>query len=555
MLLYGVSGLLWSGNLNAQQLEQIGQKDPFSIHGNISANVIGYHASGIEDRARPFALALSANATISSYGIEIPFYFRFSDKRVDYAQPFNQFGLSPSYKWVTTHLGYRNISFSDYTLAGHTFLGAGVELNPGKLRFGAVYGRFRKSTNNFENAIDTTRNLSRRGYALKLGVGSEKTFIDFIFLKIADDSTSAIRQPGDVYTPAEANMVTGVNTRISFSKKLWFEAEIAGSLYTTDVAAFGFDGMEDNKWLSRLNKVTPVNQSSEVLTAVKSSLNYKTRTFSTRLEYRRIDPNYRSMGAYFFNNDLENLLVAPAFTLFKRKLNIRGSVGIQRNNLRNTRKATSIRTISSVNVSYNPVPVFGIDLNYNNYSSNQRAGRLPLIDSLRFYQATTNLGIMPRLMIVNEKYSHVVLLLFNKMKLNDKNSNTQLITENDATIANLNYNLGFTSSAITLSFGVTYNQLKNYITKNIATGFTLGASKTWFDGNLMSGLSNTLVSSSSDNTSNSLTLSSSLISSYKINAHHSLRLNLFFIRFSTEESGTEPTFNELKGDFGYVFTF
>jgi len=554
-----LTGTLWVSLItvaNAQQLDNISEQDPFSIHGNISVNVIGYNATGIEDRARPFALMLSANAIINSYGFEIPFSFRFSDKRVDYTQPFNQFGLSPSYKWLTTHFGYRNISFSDYTLAGHTFLGAGVEMHPGKFRFGAVYGRFRKTTVAYENAIDTTRNLNRKGFAIKLGVGSEKTFVDLIVMKVNDDSTTAIRKPGEVYNPAESNLVTGLNSRITFSKKVWFEGEVAGSLYTTDVSAYGFEGLEDDPWLSRLDKITPVNLSTELLTAIRSSLNYKSKSFSTKLEYRRIDPGYRSMGAYFFNNDLENLVIAPAFSLFKRKLNLRGSIGLQRDNLRNTRKATSLRTISAINLSYNPVPVFGIDINYNNYSSNQRAGRLPLIDSLKFFQATTNLGIMPRLMIMNEKHSHILMLMFNKMKLNDKNALTAQYTENDATIVNLNYNLGLNQSAMTLLFGFTYNKLQNSIFENSASGFTAGVSKSWLEGKLQSGLSNSLIwSGQKGDADKDMTLNTSVNSSYQINKRHSLRLNVFFIRFMAKGTAQEPTFNELKGDFGYVFTF
>lgn len=554
-----LTGTLWVSLItiaSAQQLDNISEQDPFSIHGNISVNVIGYNATGIEDRARPLALMLSANATISSYGFNIPFSFRFSDKRVDYTQPFNQFGLSPSYKWLTTHFGYRNISFSDYTLAGHTFLGAGVEMHPGKFRFGAVYGRFRKTTVAYENAIDTTRNLNRKGYAIKLGVGSEKTFVDLIVMKVNDDSTTAIRKPGEVYNPAESNLVTGLNTRISFSKEVWFEGEIAGSLYTTDVSAYGFEGLEDDPWLSRLDKITPVNLSTELLTAIRSSLNYKSKSFSTKLEYRRIDPGYRSMGAYFFNNDIENLVIAPAFSLFKRKLNLRGSIGLQRDNLRNTRKATSLRTISAINLSYNPVPVFGIDINYNNYSSNQRAGRLPLIDSLKFFQATTNLGIMPRLMIMNDKHSHILMLMYNKMKLNDKNALTAQYTENDATIVNLNYNLGFNQSALTLLLGFTYNKLQNSIFENSASGFTAGVSKSWLDGKLQSGISNSLIwSGQKGDADKNRTLNTTVNSSYQINKRHSLRLNVFFIRFMAKGTAQEPTFNELKGDFGYVFTF
>jgi hypothetical protein len=157
---------------------------------------------------------------------------------------------------------------------------------------------------------------------------------------------------------------------------------------------------------------------------------------------------------------------------------------------------------------------------------------------------------------MNEKHSHILMLMFNKMKLNDKNALTAQYTENDATIVNLNYNLGFNQSAMTLLFGFTYNKLQNSIFENSASGFTAGVSKSWLEGKLQSGLSNSLIwSGQKGDADKDMTLNTSVNSSYQINKRHSLRLNVFFIRFMAKGTAQEPTFNELKGDFGYVFTF
>jgi hypothetical protein len=502
----------------------------------------------------PFSLMFAANANVSAYGVEMPFSFRYSEKKADYSQPFNQFGISPTYKWFKAHLGYRNVSFSEYTLAGHTFLGGGVELTPGKFRFGAIYGRFKKRTTVFEQAIDTNQMPTRKGYAVKLGVGSHKTFVDFVFMKIKDDSTSLDVQPDTQLSHAEQNVVSGLNTRIAFSGKVWFESELAASFYTTDLSAPGFDELESVSVLQKLNKILVINQSSEFLTAVRASINFRSKDFSSKLEYRRVDPGYRSMGAYFFNNDIENLVIAPSFTLFKRKLLIRGSVGLQRDNLRNSKKATSLRTISSLNLSYNPVQVFGIDLNYNNYSSNQRAGRVPLIDSLKLYQATSNLSIAPRLMFFNARHNHMILLLYNRMNLNDKNETTQLFSDNTATLVNLNYSLGFVEQSFSIIFGINYNKLENYFADNSASGFTLGASKMLLENKLMIGLNNSIIFNNTDQVKSTV-INSSFFSSWQLAEKHSLRFNIFLIKSENSDELLLPGFTEIKGDLGYVFTF
>lgn len=540
--------------VSAQQLDQPDGKKPFSIHGNFSVNLIGYSVQGIESRMSPFSMMLAANANVSGYGLEMPFSFRYSDKRTDYSQPFNQFGISPTYKWFKAHLGYRNVSFSEYTLAGHTFLGGGIELTPGKFRFGAIYGRFKKRTSVFEQAIDTNQMPTRKGYAVKLGVGSHKTFVDLVFMKIKDDSTSVTVPTEQLGSSVEQNVVSGLNTRIAFSEKVWFESELAASFYTTDLSAPGFDDFESIPALQKLDKILVINQSSELLTALRTSLNFKSKGFSSRLEYRRIDPGYRSMGAYFFNNDIENLVIAPSFSLFKRKLLIRGSVGLQRDNLRNSKKATSLRTISSLNLSYNPIQVFGIDLNYNNYSSNQRAGRVPLIDSLKLYQATSNLSVAPRLMFFNAKYNHMVLLLYNRMNLNDKNETTQLFSNNTATLVNINYNLGFVEQAFSIIFGVNYNKLENYFVENSASGFTLGASKMLLESKLMIGLNNSIIFNKTDQVKSTV-FNSSFFSSWQLTEKHSLRFNIFLIKSENPAELLLPGFTEIKGDLGYVFTF
>ena len=81
--------------------------------------------------------------------------------------------------------------FSDYTLAGYTFLGVGIELPPSILRFAFIWGRFvRSAFSNAEQSLFVMPSLSRRGYAIKLGLGTSKNFVALIWFRAKDDSTT-----------------------------------------------------------------------------------------------------------------------------------------------------------------------------------------------------------------------------------------------------------------------------------------------------------------------------------------------------------------------------
>ncbi|MEI7662703.1 MAG: hypothetical protein WCK34_10910 [Bacteroidota bacterium] len=543
------------GSLDAQDLAKIAGQKPFTIHGNIGLNLIGYGASGIPARNKPFSFIFNANATASIFGIELPFSITLSDKQKNYSQPFNQFGLSPHWKWITVHLGYRNVTFSNFTLAGHTFFGAGVELNPGHFRFGAVYGRFdRKTTESPIYQTDTLPHYARRGYAIKLGVGSENNFFDLVFMHIKDDSTSLAQHDSTALRTPAQNIVTGINSRFTLVKNLVLEVEGAVSLYTTNLGAKQFSDIEKDPTLRSMNKFLSINQSSEYYTAVRSALHYKGKTWGLKLEYRRIDPKYQSMGAYFFNNDVQNLTIAPSFFLFKRKLVLVGSLGLQNDNLKKTKRATSSRTIGSLNISWNPVQKFGIDGSYSNYSISQKSGRIPLTDTTRVYNTTQNFSLTPRLIFINKVMSHMFLVVYNLANFTDKNKVTAGMTKFTSQTTQLNYILGLLKHQWSFTFGALYLSLDSKMAGSKSFGGNFGVGKSLFSGSLSLNWNNSLVSNDNGGTAGT-TFNSNFSGNYRIRNHHNFRISIFYTKNSSSKVRVNPAFTEFKGDLGYVFTF
>ncbi|HEX2970287.1 MAG TPA: hypothetical protein VHO46_14405, partial [Bacteroidales bacterium] len=131
---------------SGQDIESIGKEHPLKINGGLSANQIFYDAAGSESRRKQYTYYLAGNLVFNLYGWSVPFSYTYSNQQSSFQQPFNQYGLHPRYKWITAHIGYSSMTFSPYTLNGHQFMGAGVELTPGsKFRFSAMYGRLQKA--------------------------------------------------------------------------------------------------------------------------------------------------------------------------------------------------------------------------------------------------------------------------------------------------------------------------------------------------------------------------------------------------------------------------
>jgi hypothetical protein len=204
--------ILWIqiGSLKAQAIEnlesEINQRleNPFKLSGNLGLSLGVYQSYGISARRDNFSYLFTGNVNASLLGIAIPLDANFSQLEENFLQPFNQVGISPKYKWVKAHLGYRNMTFSPLTLAGHTFLGAGLEIEPPLkskkigLRISGMYGRFRRPV----AAVDAQREgalpaYRRMGYGFKAGIVGKKeaaNYLDFILFR-GYDEVNSIQQP------------------------------------------------------------------------------------------------------------------------------------------------------------------------------------------------------------------------------------------------------------------------------------------------------------------------------------------------------------------------
>ena len=341
------------------------QHQALKVSGSFSTHNRFYAANGIENRQDPYILTLRGRLNLSYKGIAIPVFGIFTTQNSNFNQPFNRLSIRPKYKWAQAHIGYSNMTYSQYTLAGHTFLGAGLELNPNGFRFAANYGRFAAAIPQ-DRALNQifVPSFDRFGYGGKIGYGNADTFIDFIFFKAADREASGNMDPRlPAALPAE-NMVLGIAWSFAMVKNLRLSGEIARSAFTPDKRTKSIS--EQEPLFSALGFEN--RSATNTRNAFQVAATYAIQQSRLSAKYERIEPHYRSMGAYFFNNDIENITVGYSNSLFEKKLFLSLHGGFQRNNLFGDRLSQTNRTIASANILYTKRPLT-LGFNFTNYSA------------------------------------------------------------------------------------------------------------------------------------------------------------------------------------------
>lgn len=386
--------LINTGYLYCQNLEKLGKKDMIRVSGGLNYSSVIYHADGIPNRRQPFTWFLNGNITVNVMDVSLPFTFNYSNNQVAYTQPFNIQSFNPTYKWIKGYAGITSMNFSQYTLAGHVFAGAGVELTPKNFKISAMYGRLKKSVEyNADVNSDVNMSYKRMGWGALLGYENNGYGIKLIYFGAKDDPSSLAFVPLNTNITPMENSVVSLMGNALLLKKIKLEAEYALSGLTRNVTSpSDLNSSPSNKLPLLFNP----NATSQFFSAIRSSVGYNFKTFGINFNYERIDPDYKTLGAYYFNNDLENFTIAPSLGLLKGKLNLALNTGLQRNNIDASKLNTTKRWVGSINVNYLPTKKWNISASYSNFSTftKQRPQEDPFfkntLDTLNFYQLSQN---------------------------------------------------------------------------------------------------------------------------------------------------------------------
>lgn len=466
---------------HAQNLDKIGKKDMLTIHGGLNLNSILYQSNGIDARRQPFTWYANGNLTVNILDVSLPFNYSYSNNQGKFTQPFNMTNCTPTYKWIKGYAGFNSMTFSNYTLAGHIFLGGGLELTPKKWKIAAMYGRLKKAVPyDILNSNDNDMSYKRMGYGAKIGYDGEKFAVHLIYFSAKDDIKSIPFSPPVTQITPQANTVISAIGKIKLAKFWSIEAEYALSGLNKNLLATEETFNNSKYKLPFFN-----NQIGNVqfFSAYKSSLSYTHKIFNVGFNYEHVDPDYKTLGAYFFNNDLENYTISTAWRFLKSKLNISTNTGLQKNNLDKSKLSTIKRWVGSINGTYSPNTKWNFSTSYSNFSTytNVRPISDPYYiktaaDTLNFYQLTQNATASINYNFGKKKAKQGIMFATNFQTTGDKTGNvanvpSQLIN------GNLGYSFAWTPTKTSATLSFNYNHSYIQKTKNIYFGPNLSISQ------------------------------------------------------------------------------
>ncbi len=537
-------------------LEAYKKNKVFKVSGKLSAQLGAYDSWGTASRRDNFTYLFTGNVTINIAGIAIPFSAVVSQQEAKFMQPFNQFGASPNYKWITLHAGYRSLQYSPFTLNGHLFLGAGVDLNPRikdsgwKLRLSAMGGRFRRAVD-----VDTANTASmpaykRTGGAFKIGVEKNGNFIDLIFLKAKDDANSISFDENAYTVLPEENLVLGISgQQYLFKKKISVKADLAGSAYTRDTRSVeSADGA--GKFYSKLGFTA--RESSHYDYALKTEAAYHAKKYSVGLAYGRITGDYQSMGSYYFQNDVADITGNFNSTLLQGKASLSASLGGQWTNLSNEKTTTNKRIIASLNFSHQLTEKFNYNFNLSNFSSFLQFTRDEDSDSLNLYQVSQNYSLAMNYNLGKKGRGDHSINFSNAYQIAQQRQEYEI--SKDVTHF-YNFSLGhsvtFSKPGISLSSSFNFSTNKSSLFKSSNFGPSASLSKQLLKKKMRLSYNFSLLASRDDSGSSGSFWRNTISCNYKLSKHHAFNAGIYHF---TRKGDARP-FTELRGEVRYDFTF
>jgi hypothetical protein len=548
-----------------QNLENIGKEKPIKINGGVSLTQILYSANGLGNRRDPYSYFATGNLNVSLYGWSIPLSFSYSNQAVTFQQPFNQFSIHPTYKWVTLHAGFTSMNFSPYTVGGHLFSGLGIDATPTpKLKISALYGRFLKavqpdtlSTNKVQPAFD------RYGYGLKVSYGDGKDFVETIVFRAQDEINSISYVPDKQGVLPQENLVVGLAAGKSLFQKLLLRAELATSAITRDTRT---NGTTTDNPLGSLGGLYSPRTSSAYYNALKTNVTYQGNGYSLGVGYERVDPQYRTLGAYFFNNDLENITLNTAAALVQGKVNVSANVGTQRDNLDGSKSTTMRRLVMATNVAFAPTPRFNLSVSYSSFQTFtnvrsqfvniNRLTQFDFLDTLNYTQISQNASLNSMYQLGNNKNRRQTLNV--NLTVQDAADKQGQVTQNSGLrFYNINssYNMAIVPSSLTLSAAFNLSMSDGATSQSRTYGPTLAVSKQFFNKKLRTTASVSQNESYANGLHTGSILNARLSGNVMIQKKHNINLGMVLVNRASLQEGAAKSFTEFTGTLGYVYSF
>ncbi len=541
-------------------VEELGKAKLINVSGGASANGVFYSGNAARE---PFTYFLNGNINVNVAGLyNIPFSFSYTNQKFGYNKPvlMNRLSIHPSYKWITGHIGDVSMTFSPYTLAGYQFTGLGVDLTPqGKFKISAMYGRLVRSSEYDALNSELVPTYKRMGYGFKTQYALEKINLGLTFFKAKDELNSLSTPiPFELGVSPKENAAISFETSFKLFKKLQVQTEFANSSITEDTRV-----TQNTKAENAASLFLNSNTTTSSYKALKGQLVYPAGKGTLGLGYERIDPNYRTLGGYYFNNDLENVTVNASQTLYEDKLSLNLNLGLQKDNLDKQKQSQMKRLVSSISADFRATQKLNFNLNYSNFQSytnsrNQfdyinQTSQFDYLDTLNFRQVNQNAAITINYLLKNNKTQKQAFNANFSMQDAVNQQQGKTIEGGASTYYNtgLSYILGYPKKDLNLTASLNSTIGKLDTGNNLIVGPTIGATKLFYDKKINTSFSTSYNTSFSNGDKINDIFNIRLNSSYIYLQKHNMGLNVITL-FSSSQNVRK---NDLTATLSYTYSF
>lgn len=534
----------------AQQLDKIGQEKPFRFSGNVGVEQIIYGGSNSLNDRDPYSYIITATLNTQLYGWSIPVSFTLSNYNSSFLQPFNQFGIRPTYKNLKLYVGYSSMIFNPYSLNGHIFLGAGAEYksDSGWL-IGLMGGRLRRASVGDSLQTESITSFRRMGLGVKVGYDKQDTRLILSAFSAYDDINSldsALLDPEQQILPSQ-NFVLSIDAARKFSRHWRVALVAARSSLTRDLSLADTEGS---------NFLITSNASTYSYHAVQSQLEYTYKSGSVGVKYERIDPGFETMGAYYFNRDLEN---ASVFINQRMSpISFTGRVGIQRNNLDDTQISEMRRVVGSASLSYSGKGG-SLQARYSTFNTftNIRPAFADLdqltpfdnFDTLNYRQVNNSAalsGVIPVVSKGQVKHSITINTIYQGTRERQSDLNS-------LDFFNLIFGYLISDPTQSISMMIIANSSSTFQSDITRVGPTISYSRSFLERKLRLVASGSSSWQQSSSVSNSSILLLRLSGSYRLQESHRLRLSIIYRNLNN--TNQERSGADLNVNLGYNYSF
>lgn len=476
----------------AQDLENLGDIPIIKASGSVGFNTMFTETSDTTNQRDPFFYQFQANLNLSLLGIiDAPFSLVLNSQENTVNQPAlpTQFGISPNYKAVTGHFGYRSMRFSEYSLGGLMFLGAGVEVQPDDhwLSGSVMYGRFSEALQPVEGL--GLGKYQRRGYGIRLNAGDNQNFVSVVGFRAKDDPASINTEELEEDLAPEDNLIVGILFGKQFGR-FSIQGEYTSSALTRDTRSEEIS-LTDFSYYNNLGGLFQANATTIVRSAVDLKGTLALDWANLNLQYKRIAPDYKSLGATSINDDLREISGGLSWQMLEGKLSLGSNIGVQRNNLDEQAAEGVNKIVSSFNAFWMATEKLNFSATYSNFNSNTIRTASVISDTLEFFQVTNNASFMTNYQL-GSSLPQSITLNVNYQEAFDSDDNS-----NNGVNANISYSLAMPeskfSSAVSYNYNITTANGIEVLTagpslslsqpiKDIRLSFTIASLKSVLDG-------------------------------------------------------------------------